>query len=100
MADLGEDSGDILLIGRESDAAEMYRMKLVLDGYRVITIADVAVHRDGWRPDLVLINLVVAAAGTPLLALHPLQPDPCPAAAPPRRRPPRPEEDLREVGAR
>ncbi len=40
MANLGEDTGGILLVGGDSDAAEMYRMKLVLDGHRVIAVAD------------------------------------------------------------
>src|SRR2546430_16984533 len=78
IAELGEDAGDILLIGGGSDAAEMYRMKLVLDGYRAITVADIgdsAAHRAGWRPDLVLIDLV-AGAGTQLRDLRRLRTDP------------------------
>ena len=99
MADLGEDSGDILLIGRESDAAEMYRMKLVLDGYRVITIADVAVHRYGWRPDMVLIDLGAGGGGTPLRDLQRLRADPVLGGVPALLLSTRSEEELREGGA-
>ena len=97
VADLAEDSGDILLIGGESDAAEMYRMKLVLDGYRVITIADVAVHRDGWRPDLVLIDLG-AGGGAPLRDLQHLRADPVLAGVPALLLSTRSEEELRQRG--
>ena len=67
IAELDEDACDILLIGRESDAAEMYRMKLVLDGYRVITITDIGdstAYRNGWRPDSLKIGEVVSVTGS------------------------------------
>ena len=97
MAELGEDSSDILLIGGDSDAAEMYRMKLVLDGYRVITLGDVAAHRDGWRPDLVLIDLG-AGGGTPLRDLQRLRADPVLAGVPALLLSTRSEEELRRRG--
>ena len=100
MAELGEDSGDILLIGGDSDAAEMYRMKLVLDGYRVIAVADVgavAGRRDGWRPDLVLIDLG-AGGGTPLRDLQHLRADPVLAGVPALLLSTRSEEELRRRG--
>ena len=97
VAEQGEDSGDVLLIGGESDAAEMYRMKLVLDGYRVITIADGAAHRDGWRPDLVLID-VGAGEGTPLHDLQHLRADPILAGVPALLLSTRSEEELRLRG--
>src|SRR3989454_10866701 len=97
IGEMGEDAGDILLIGGDSDAAEMYRMKLVLDGYRVITIADVAVHRDGWRPDLVLIDLA-AGGGAPLRDLQRLRADPVLAGVPALLLSTRSEEELRRRG--
>ena len=97
IAELGENGGDILLIGGESETAEMYRMKLVLDGYRVITIADVAVHRDGWRPDLVLIDLG-AGAGAQLRDLQRLRVDPVLAGVPALVLSTRSEEELRQRG--
>src|SRR2546423_2362213 len=57
----GDDTGtEILLIASDSDVAEMYRMKLELDGYRVTRIDDVrdrARLRAGWQPDLVMFDL-------------------------------------------
>ena len=57
----GEDTGtEILLIASDSDVAEMYRMKLELDGYRVTRVDDVRdrkISRAGWRPDLVMFDL-------------------------------------------
>ncbi len=97
MAEMGEDGGDILLIGGESETAEMYRMKLVLDGYRVITIADVAVNRDGWRPDLVLIDLG-AGVGAQLRDLQRLRVDPVLAGVPALLLSTRSEEELRQRG--
>src|ERR1700674_367812 len=41
VADWFEDSSDVLLIAGDTDVAEMYRMKLEMDGYRVSAIADV-----------------------------------------------------------
>src|SRR2546423_11304653 len=62
----GDDTGtEILLIASDSDVAEMYRMKLELDGYRVTRIDDVrdrARLRVGWRPDLVMLDLGDASA--------------------------------------
>jgi len=60
VAEWSEDTGEILLIAGDSDVAEMYRLKLELDGYRVITVGDVrdsTTERAGWKPDLVLIDL-------------------------------------------
>jgi CheY-like chemotaxis protein len=65
FTDAGEDIGDVLLIASESEVAEMYRMKLELDGYRVITVGDVAdsrTRRAGWKPDLLMIDLGDASA--------------------------------------
>jgi len=100
VVEIGEDGGDVLLIGGDSDAAEMYRMKLVLDGYRVITIADlgdVAARRDGWRPDLVLIDLG-AGVGAQLLDLKRLRADPVLAGVPALLLSTRSEEELRQRG--
>ena len=100
ITELGEDAGDILLIGGESDAAEMYRMKLVLDGYRVITVADIgdsAAHRAGWRPDLVLVDLG-AGGGAELLELKRLRADPLLATVPALLLSTRSEEELRQRG--
>jgi len=100
IAELGEDAGDILLIGGESDAAEMYRMKLVLDGYRVITVADIGdsgAHRAGWRPVLVLIDLG-AGAGTRLRDLRRLRTDPLLSGVPALLLSSRTEEELRQRG--
>jgi len=98
--DWGDDSGDILLIGGDSDAAEMYLMKLVLDGYRVIAVADigdVAARRDGWRPDLVLIDLG-AGVGEQLHDLQRLRVDPALAGVPALLLSTRSEEELRQRG--
>jgi hypothetical protein len=60
VADWSEDSSEVLLIAGDTDVAEMYRMKLELDGYRVSTVADVSdstAHAAGWKPDMVLIDL-------------------------------------------
>ena len=62
----GEDAGsEILLIAADSDVAEMYRMKLELDGYRVTRTNDLRdrkTFRAGWKPDLVMIDLGDASA--------------------------------------
>ena len=100
IAEPGEDAGDILLIGGESDAAEMYRMKLVLDGYRVITVADLgdaSARRDGWRPDLVLIDLG-AGVGAQLRDLRRLRADPLLSGVPALLLSTRSEEELRQRG--
>jgi CheY-like chemotaxis protein len=65
ITDAGENIGDVLLIAANSHVAEMYRMKLELDGYRVVTVGDVPdsrTHRAGWKPDLMMIDLGDASA--------------------------------------
>jgi two-component system, OmpR family, response regulator RpaA len=56
-----DDAGtEILLIASDSDIAEMYRMKLELDGYRVTRTDDLRdrmTFRAGWKPDLVMFDL-------------------------------------------
>jgi two-component system, OmpR family, response regulator RpaA len=56
-----DDAGtEILLIASDSDVAEMYRMKLELDGYRVTRTDDPRDRmpfRAGWKPDLVMFDL-------------------------------------------
>ena len=53
-----EDEGlvDVLFVGTDSDLADMYRLKLELDGYRVRTAATLR-NWAGVRPDLVFIDL-------------------------------------------
>ena len=53
-----EDQGlvDVLFVGSDSDLAEMYRLKLELDGYQVRTVTTLR----GWSggtPDLVFLDL-------------------------------------------
>jgi len=51
---------DVLLVTGDGSLAEMYRMKLEMDGYRVTTVRDL---RDwtqptgGWKPDIVMVDL-------------------------------------------
>jgi len=99
MADWGEDSNEVLLIAGNSDVAEMYRMKLELDGYRVSTIADVAstAHRAGWRPDMVLIDLGADGGAQPL-DLQRLRADPLLAGVPLLLLSSRSEEELLRQG--
>jgi DNA-binding response OmpR family regulator len=63
----GDDTGtEILLIASDSDLAEMYRMKLELDGCRVTrmdNLRDRKISRAGWRPDLVMFELGDGDAG-------------------------------------
>ncbi len=47
---------DVLYVGSDSDLADMYRLKLELDGYRVRTLSTLH-HWSGARPDLVIIDL-------------------------------------------
>lgn len=99
-ADWTEDSSEVLLIAGDSDVAEMYRMKLELDGYRVSTIADVGestAHPDGWRPDMVLID-VGMGDGVHLRDLERLRADPLLADIPALLLSTRSEEELRRLG--
>jgi DNA-binding response OmpR family regulator len=99
-ADWSEDSSDVLLIAGDTDVAEMYRMKLEMDGYRVSTIAgvgDSAAHAAGWRPDMVLIDLGVGG-GTQLLDLQRLRADPVLSHVPVLLVSSRSEEELRLRG--
>lgn len=96
----GDDSGDVLLVGGDSDAAEMYRMKLQLDGYRVITTADadaVSTRRIGWRPDIVLMDLG-AGSGAQRRDLERLRADPVMADVPALLLSTESEAELRQRG--
>jgi DNA-binding response OmpR family regulator len=97
LADPLEETGDVLLIGGDSDAAEMYRMKLQLDGCRVITIGDATARPAGWRPDLVLIDLGLGDTAQ-LLDLQRLRADPLLADVPALLLSTRSEEELRRQG--
>ena|SRR6202035_1732538 len=51
---------DVLLVAGDGSFAEMYRMKLEMDGYRVTTVRDLDdwIPPDrGWRPDIVMVDL-------------------------------------------
>jgi DNA-binding response OmpR family regulator len=99
-ADWSEDSSEVLLIAGDSDIAEMYRMKLELDGYRVSTIADIGdstAHPSGWRPDMVMIDLGVGDRDQ-LLDLERLRADPVLADVPALLLSSRSEEELRLRG--
>ena len=100
VADRCEDSSDVLLIAGDTDVAEMYRMKLELDGYHVSSIAgagDSTVHAAGWKPDMVLIDLGVG--GDPqLLDLQRLRADPVLSHVPVLLLSSRSEEELRQRG--
>ena len=100
VADVSEESSDVLLIAGDTDVAEMYRMKLEMDGYRVSTIADVGestAHNAGWRPDMVLIDLGVGA-GPQLLDLQRLRADPVLSHVPVLLVSSRSEDELRQRG--
>jgi CheY-like chemotaxis protein len=100
VADWCEDSCDVLLIAGDSDVAEMYRMKLEMDGYRVSMIAgvgDSTAHAAGWRPDMVLIDLG-AGDGAQLLELERLHADPGLSDVPVLLVSSRSEEELRRRG--
>jgi DNA-binding response OmpR family regulator len=100
VADWCEDSSDVLLIAGDSDVAEMYRMKLELDGYRVSTIVDVGdstAHAAGWKPDMVLIDLG-AGDGAQRLELQRLRSDPLLSHVPVLLLSARSEEELRQQG--
>jgi two-component system, OmpR family, response regulator MtrA len=102
LSDWGDDSCDVLLVGGESDAAEMYRMKLQLDGYRVITTSDADARsrrRIGWKPDIVLMDLGTGS-GAPLRDLERLRADPRLADVPVLLLSSRSEEELRQRGVR
>ncbi|MDQ6713506.1 MAG: hypothetical protein M3Z28_10025 [Candidatus Dormibacteraeota bacterium] len=95
-----EDSSEVLLIASDSDIAEMYRMKLELDGYRVSTIAEIGeatAHPAGWRPDMVLIDLGVGDRPQ-LHDLQRLRADPVLADVPALLLSTRSEEELRQRG--
>jgi len=47
---------DVLFVGADSDLADMYRLKLELDGYRVRTASTLR-NWSGSRPDLIFIDL-------------------------------------------
>jgi len=47
---------DVLFVGSNTDLAEMYRLKLELDGYRVRTLATLR-NWTGAKPDLVFIDV-------------------------------------------
>lgn len=47
---------DVLFVGSDSDLADMYRLKLELDGYRVRTVRTLR-NWTGARPDLVFVDL-------------------------------------------
>jgi len=47
---------DVLYVGSDSDLADMYRLKLELDGYRVRRVSTLRAWSGG-RPDLVFIDL-------------------------------------------
>jgi len=100
VVDWGDDSGEVLLVGGESVAAEMYRMKLQLDGYHVIPvddIGDVARHRSGWRPDIVLFD-VGAGGGAQLRDLERVRADPLLAGVPALLLSTQSEAELRQRG--
>jgi DNA-binding response OmpR family regulator len=51
---------DVLLVTGDGSFAEMYRMKLEMDGYRVTTVRDLddwTLPAGGWRPDIVMVDL-------------------------------------------
>lgn len=99
-ADWYQDSSDVLLIAGDTDIAEMYRMKLEMDGYRVSTIADVGgstAHAAGWRPDMVLLD-VGAGSGAQLRDLQRLRADPQLSGVPVLLVSSRSEEELRQRG--
>jgi len=100
VADWSEDSSEVLLIAGDTDVAEMYRMKLELDGYRVSTVADVSdstAHGAGWKPDMVLIDLG-AGSEARLLDLQRLHADPMLSQVPVLLLSSRSEEELRQRG--
>jgi DNA-binding response OmpR family regulator len=100
VAESYDDSAEVLLIAGDSDVAEMYRMKLELDGYRVITIGNVGdptAHPAGWRPDIVLIDLGVGGGPQPL-DLQRLRADPLLAKVPALLLSTRSEEELKTRG--
>ena len=100
VADWSDDNSEVLLIAGDTDVAEMYRMKLELDGYRVSTIAgvgDSTAHAAGWKPDMVLIDLA-AGDGAERLEFERLHADPCLSDVPVLLLSSRSEEELRQRG--
>jgi DNA-binding response OmpR family regulator len=58
---------DVLLVTGDGSFAEMYRMKLEMDGYRVTTVRDLddwTLPAGGWRPDIVMVDLSTGNART------------------------------------
>ena len=101
VAEWYEDTGiEVLLIARDCDIAEMYRMKLELDGYRVTRaddVRDVKTPRAGWRPDLVVVDLDGGDTAR-LLELQRLRSDPVLGDIPLLLLSPDSEEELRHRG--
>jgi DNA-binding response OmpR family regulator len=68
---------DVLMLSADSGLAEMYRLKLELDGYRVVTVRRLQewVPRTGFRPDILLVDVgngnASAAADLERLRAHP-----------------------------
>jgi len=55
---LTEDHLDVLFVSEDADLAEMYRMKLELDGYLVRTVRqDEDWPVEGWRPDIAYLDV-------------------------------------------
>jgi two-component system, chemotaxis family, chemotaxis protein CheY len=57
---------DVLLVTGEGAFAEMYRMKLEMDGYRVTAVRDLDGWTEpfrGWRPDIVMVDLSLGDLG-------------------------------------
>jgi DNA-binding response OmpR family regulator len=95
-----DDSSEVLLIAGDTDVAEMYRMKLVLDGYHVITIGNVGdptARPAGLKPDIVLIDLA-GGGGVQLRDLKRPRADPLLAEVPASLLCTRSEEELRTRG--
>jgi DNA-binding response OmpR family regulator len=58
MNPLSDDRLDVLFVSDDADLAEMYRMKLELDGYLVRTVRrDEDWPQGGWRPDIAYLDV-------------------------------------------